>query len=208
MVATTQLTRDESSATIDALLDAAERMFATEGVDAVSLRAITSAAGANVAAIHYHFGSREDLLEALVARRMDALAERRAAVIAALPAVPTVDSIAEALVRPLIEEARTPAGRNYVRVLRQLTNGTPTQRMIPARRFQPQHRLLTKTLAAARPDLSDGTRGFRLRLASESVLSVLSAPELFRSSFSPPLDLDQLGDELVAHITATLGGPA
>lgn len=51
------------------LLDAAEELFARHGIDAVSNRKITEHAGtANHSAIRYHFGSREDLLRALVER--------------------------------------------------------------------------------------------------------------------------------------------
>ena len=51
------------------LLLAAERLFAERGVDAVSLRTINTAAGTNVASLHYHYGSKEALLEALIRER-------------------------------------------------------------------------------------------------------------------------------------------
>ncbi len=52
------------------ILDAAQSLFAQRGFDAVSLRDITAAAGVNVAAVNYHFGSKEGLIEALLMRRM------------------------------------------------------------------------------------------------------------------------------------------
>lgn len=61
----------------EALLDAAERLFAEHGVAETSLRAITAAAGANVAAVNYYFGSREGLIEQLLARRLEPLNEVR-----------------------------------------------------------------------------------------------------------------------------------
>jgi len=51
------------------LLDAAERLFSDRGAAATSLRAITGAAGANPASVHYHFGSKEALLLAVAQRR-------------------------------------------------------------------------------------------------------------------------------------------
>jgi len=51
------------------ILDAAERLIAEQGYDATSLRQIIGDAGVNLAAIHYHFGSKEELLQALVDRR-------------------------------------------------------------------------------------------------------------------------------------------
>lgn len=59
------------------LLDAAERLFAERGFAATSLRAITAAAGVNLAAVNYHFRSKQALLEAVYARRLGPLNQRR-----------------------------------------------------------------------------------------------------------------------------------
>lgn len=53
-----------------ALLDAAEEVFAQKGVEGGSLRAITERAGANLAAVNYHFGSKEGLVRAVFERRI------------------------------------------------------------------------------------------------------------------------------------------
>jgi AcrR family transcriptional regulator len=65
------------NATREQLLDAAERLFSEEGIDAVSLRDITAAAGANVAAVNYHFGSKDNLVREVFARRFAPLNEER-----------------------------------------------------------------------------------------------------------------------------------
>src|SRR5450759_1511200 len=57
------------SETPERILVTAELMFAERGYGALSLRAITRAAGVNLAAIHYHFGSKEELLERIFERR-------------------------------------------------------------------------------------------------------------------------------------------
>lgn len=59
------------------LLDAAEELFARRGVEAVSLRAITTAAGLTTATIHYHFRSRDELLLAILERRRAPLLDDR-----------------------------------------------------------------------------------------------------------------------------------
>ena len=51
------------------LLDTAERMFAEQGYGAVSLRQIIADAEVNLAAIHYHFGSKQELLDEVIMRR-------------------------------------------------------------------------------------------------------------------------------------------
>ncbi len=57
--------------TKDLILDVAEQLFSTQGFAATSLRAIIKEAGVNTASVHYHFGSREGLIEAVLDRRAD-----------------------------------------------------------------------------------------------------------------------------------------
>ena len=63
--------------TKERILDAAEHLFAERGVDGASLRAVTREAHVNLAAVHYHFGSKEGLLEAVVARRIGPINQDR-----------------------------------------------------------------------------------------------------------------------------------
>ena len=79
------------SSTRERLLVTAEELFATRGIDAVSIRDITVAADANIAAINYHFGSKRGLIDAIVARRADALGSRRAELLDALDGAGPVD---------------------------------------------------------------------------------------------------------------------
>jgi AcrR family transcriptional regulator len=63
--------------TQESLLDAAETLFSERGIEAASLRAITERAGANLAAVHYHFGSKQGLVRAVFSRRLNPLNEER-----------------------------------------------------------------------------------------------------------------------------------
>lgn len=93
------------------LLEAAERLFAEHGFDRVSVRDVTVAVKANVAAVNYHFGSREELVELVIGRclmpvlderlaRMDLLEKRGGGKKAA------VEEILDAWVRPVVGSAR------------------------------------------------------------------------------------------------------
>ena len=59
------------SATVDRILDAAEKLFAEHGFAETSLRSITSKAGVNLAAVNYHFGSKKALIQAVFSRFLD-----------------------------------------------------------------------------------------------------------------------------------------
>ena len=61
------------------LLEAAETLFADRGFDAVSVRDITKEAGANVAAVNYHFGGRDGLIGLVVLRYVTPVNEERIA---------------------------------------------------------------------------------------------------------------------------------
>jgi AcrR family transcriptional regulator len=196
--------------TPDRLLDAAERLFAAQGVDAVSVRAVNAAAGTNVAAVHYHFGSKDSLVEAVLRRRMDALAQRRRAILEALPHRPSVRSVVEALVVPLAELSAVPtsAGRAYVRVLAGLQAGGAHARGRLARAFAPQFATFDDALARALPDLPTPVRHFRLALVSNIVVPTLAEPEAAAATLGvDPADHTAVVDALVDSVTGALAAP-
>jgi AcrR family transcriptional regulator len=94
--------------TRESLLDAAERLFSEHGIQAASLRAITQEAGANLAAVHYHFGSKDGLVRAVFVRRLKPIHEERMQRLAAceLTAPDGVEQVLHAFVAPALRMAR------------------------------------------------------------------------------------------------------
>jgi AcrR family transcriptional regulator len=89
--------------TRDRILDVAERMFAEYGFELTSLRALTTEAGVNLAAVHYHFGSKERLLEAVLMRLVAPVNAMRLSMLDALEAdaaPPQLERLIEAFVGP------------------------------------------------------------------------------------------------------------
>ncbi|MGK0187084.1 MAG: AcrR family transcriptional regulator [Verrucomicrobiales bacterium] len=100
----------DPSATRVRLLDVAERLFAEKGFEAVSLRHITAEAEANLAAVHYHFGSKEALVAAVIQRWIKPLNKKRLQLLEKVEneaeangQIATVAMVAEAFVRPPLE---------------------------------------------------------------------------------------------------------
>jgi AcrR family transcriptional regulator len=116
--------------TRERLLEAVERLYAEKGVDGASLRDITSAAGANVAAVNYHFGSKDGLLPALIERRFVPLNRERIRMLdlaeaAAGDSPPTLESILQAFVEPTLRMCRKHP--DFMRVLGRLHNEARAQ---------------------------------------------------------------------------------
>jgi AcrR family transcriptional regulator len=63
--------------TRERILDAAERLFMAHGYEGTSMRQITGDAAVNLAAVNYHFGSKESLMQEVFRRRLDWLNEER-----------------------------------------------------------------------------------------------------------------------------------
>ena len=59
------------------ILDAAERLFVEHGLEGTSMRMITGRAGVNLAAVNYHFGSKESLIQEIFEKRVQSLNQRR-----------------------------------------------------------------------------------------------------------------------------------
>jgi AcrR family transcriptional regulator len=101
---------DAAADTRTRLLDVAEELFANQGISATSLRSITAAAGANLASIHYYFGSKEELIRQVFARRIGPLNVERLRMLSRFEAdapsgVPSTEQLVEAMVAPVLKMA-------------------------------------------------------------------------------------------------------
>ncbi|MGA0599729.1 TetR/AcrR family transcriptional regulator [Caulobacter sp. KR2-114] len=122
-MASARARRQDAAGTVDDLLATAERLFAEQGVENVALTAIVAESGQkNRSALHYHFGSRAGVLEAVLDRRLAPINARRHALLAAADAEGGVLAIVRAdiaaLGQTVVEE---PWGPDYLSILAQVT---------------------------------------------------------------------------------------
>jgi AcrR family transcriptional regulator len=157
------------------LLDTAERMFAEQGYGAVSLRQIIAEAEVNLAAIHYHFGSKQELLDEVILRKAGPVNRERLARLdrlEAAPGAPRVEQVLEAFLMPMAEAA----GQNpeFCKLMgRMQAEGILTE--VVVRNFQP---MLARFLAALRkavPDLPENEFRWRVHFMQGSIAHTMSS---------------------------------
>lgn len=162
--------------TAERILDAAERLLGERGVAGTSVRAVTAEAGVNLGALHYHFGSKENLVRAVVERRVGPLNAARLARLDALEAAGSVGAegvpaLVDALVAPVLE-AWDAEGR---RPLASFLANEPVEAVAPllAEVFGGVERRFTDALCCALPQLGRETVRERLQLVVALVLHVV-----------------------------------
>lgn len=161
--------------TRERLLDAAERLFADDGIGRTSLRAITLAAGVNVAAIHYHFGSKEALLEAVLTRRIAPVNRERLQRLAAIEAPAgdgalPLEALVEAFLAPVLRLVWE-SGSERLAVLFGRLDMEPVELVAPLMReqFGEVARRFRTALGRSLPGLSEAEIAWRLHYAVGAV---------------------------------------
>jgi AcrR family transcriptional regulator len=109
---------NSSASTRERILTAAEHLFAQQGFDGASLRQLTSNAGVNLAAVNYHFGSKDRLVEEVLKRRLDGLNAHRLSALAKVADRPetTLEDVLDAFIRPALALS-SDGGQLFMRVL-------------------------------------------------------------------------------------------
>lgn len=168
------------------LLDTAEKLFAHHGYHCTSLRKVTAEAKVNLAAVSYHFGSKEALLEAIFERRLHPLNEERLnrleeirTTAAAEGRRPTVEEALRAFVEPTLHfRDSAPGARDFMHLIgRALTEPDPAVRSIFFRLVGPLFARLFEVLCETLPDLSRNQVFWRLNFAIGAISRCTFLPE-------------------------------
>ncbi|UJW87464.1 TetR/AcrR family transcriptional regulator [Devosia sp. SL43] len=160
--------------TRDKILNAAEALFAQSGFASVSLREITTRAEVTLALSTYHFGTKEKLLEAIVARRADILCDARQARLSALQN-PSVRDLLDAFMAPMFEKATSdgPEWADYFRVLARL-GGDNQWLDVLARHFDETAKLFVAALMKAMPSADRGHVARAFTMVLQIMLATVS----------------------------------
>lgn len=169
--------------TKDRILDAAERLFARDGFDATSLRAITTEADVNLAAVNYHFQSKEALVQAVIGRRLGPVNTQRIALLDAYVAecgdapVP-LERIMDAFLRPIVEMIGSHA-REFVPMIGRLYT-EPGEFAVRLYKLQFEHmrERFFPVLERALPDLPRDELAWRLHFAIGALAHTMAASKM------------------------------
>jgi AcrR family transcriptional regulator len=196
--------REAGERTRQRLIDATRRLLAEHGEGGVSLRAITEAAGANVAAVSYHFGSKETLVRAAIEESLERLVQEQVDGLRALQE-PTVEQIATAWTAPVVRAvAASPCPEQvFMRVVGRCVSGCSDERreQIGRQSSAAEDELVT-ALARVVPDADEATLRFRAA-AVGSVLNFVTTGAA-RLDGKPAAEIERL---LVPVVAGALGAP-
>lgn len=207
-------TTAETGDTKQRLMRAGEQLFAREGIHRVRVRQINELAGQrNPSALHYHFGSREGLVDAILGAhqsQVDAELDIRLDELEAEGHPLVVRDVVEAIVHPLCRELDTPSGRDFLRIVPQVLDQISANLRRGVRPpVTPQTRRVLQLLDGCMGDLPEAVRRERL-VAYVVILTGLLAERAhhLESERRPMLDAEQFAAHLVDTIVAALTAPS
>ncbi len=204
--------------TKDVILDAAEVLFAEYGYDGTSLRDLTQEAGVNLAAVNYHFGGKEQLAAAVLARRIGPINEERHRRLDALPRRPAVADVVRAFVEPAFPTAtgcpsgHVAPGRDFCRLMGRMMIEQPAfLRTFVAEQFRALGSRFEATLRRTLPRCDRATIWWRLHFTAGAMAHTLHSGDglaHLTSGLCDTTDVDAVVEHLVAFTAAGMTAPA
>jgi AcrR family transcriptional regulator len=192
--------REVGHRTRNELLAATLELLAQRGQERVTLRGVTDKAGANVAAVSYHFGSLNALCESAIEQALEQYLDAQIQVLASLGPDPTLEELAAAMAAPAVHAIAF--GGQELAVMRTMARAG----IDPPRgwgrlnvKFDQSRQDILRVLKANLPDVSEHDLIFRVRCAAGMLNWLVLAPisaELVAES----------ADEIERLITPVLAG--
>ncbi|MGN6235679.1 TetR/AcrR family transcriptional regulator [Dyella sp. KULCS107] len=200
------------TSTKERILAAAEALFAQRGFDGASLRQLTASAGVNLAAVNYHFGSKEKLVEQVFKRRLDALNQHRLAELDKIAGRPgtTLDDVLAAYIRPALELSHEGNGSLFMRVLaRAFAEHDDTLRQFLSENYGHVMRQFTAEFARLLPHLEKAELYWRIDLVTGALTHAMSGFGMIqrKDNVSEQQHREQTAAHLIRFAAAGLSHP-
>ncbi|WP_432720858.1 TetR/AcrR family transcriptional regulator [Jeongeupia wiesaeckerbachi] len=200
------------------ILDAAETLFVEHGFHATSMRLITQAAGVNIAAVNYYFGSKDGLFKAVFERRAEPFSQLMLAHLdeaeRANP-VPSALQIVHAFTNAALQMGNEPdyGGQLFVKLLaRTFVEPHPALKESMPRRYGEVSRRYISALGKAMPHLSELELHWRFHFLTSALFNAFAGNNVLRLFMAQPIvnarDPELVARMLLPFVVGGLNAPA
>ncbi len=186
------------------ILNAAEKLFGLNGFDGTSLRDITAEAQVNLAAVNYHFQSKESLIDAIIERRIEPINRSRFEMLDAAGPSPSVEKIVEAYLVPILMVEVRAAVPMLGRVL---SNPDQFVERVYKKHLLPVVERFSEAIGQALPNLPIEERFWRLQFMAGSMTHVLALSGVMPLISGQPFERTAVMGRLVPFLAAGLRAP-
>ncbi|ARD45455.1 TetR/AcrR family transcriptional regulator [Colwellia sp. PAMC 21821] len=198
------------------ILDAAESLFADKGFNGTSLREITSQAEVNLAAVNYHFGSKKELIKAVMSRYMNELSPRLEIALTQVceQDSPSLIEVFSAFIDPLLSlnEIKNNGTSNFLQLLgRGYTDSQGFLRWFLTTQYPGVIDNFVIAVQKAYPELSAEEMFWRLHFTMGTVVFTMSSSDalidIAKSDFHRELQISDVIRNVIPYVAAGVGAP-
>jgi AcrR family transcriptional regulator len=199
------------------ILDAADVLFADKGFNGTSLREITSQANVNLAAVNYHFGSKKELIKAVMSRYMDELSpqlESALSLICEAEVKPNLHEVFSAFIEPLLNlnTFKENGTSTFLQLLgRGYTDSQGFLRWFLTTQYPNVIDYFTTAVQKAYPELSTEEMFWRLHFTMGTIVFTMSSSEalidIAQNDFDNKLDIAGVIERVIPYVAAGVAAP-
>ncbi len=199
------------------ILDAAEQFFADKGFNGTSLREITSQAEVNLAAVNYHFGSKKELIKAVMSRYMNELSPKLESALQNVcknDTPPNLEQVFGAFVGPLLSlnEFKKNGTSIFLQLLgRGYTDSQGFLRWFLTTQYPNVITYFVEAVQMAYPQLSPEEMFWRLHFTMGTVVFTMSSSDalidIAENDFDKKIDISGVIEQVIPYVAAGVAAP-
>ena len=199
------------------ILDAAEQLFADKGFNGTSLREITSQAEVNLAAVNYHFGSKKELIKAVMSRYMNELSPRLESALEAVccqQEQPSLTQVFSAFVEPLLSlnDFQENGTSNFLQLLgRGYTDSQGFLRWFLTTQYPNVISYFVNAVQKAYPELTPEDMFWRLHFTMGTIVFTMSSSDalmdIAANDFDRKMDIGEVIQQVIPYVAAGVAAP-